>query len=269
MNIQTKAKIKEHLQNVMIKIIKRRVEDDPFDAKQIRESNPFGYCLVPEAVWKGSKFERSFVTTLGQGVFEQIARLIAEDTGATAINQYSKIINVNSFQAQTIEQLLEDQRSKRRQKGSANELLSIDDELLTLRNLSTRSIEERAVLFDLYVKRQDGNEEYYSLKTVKPNLDQTEKAKKDMLLLMTAQPRAKAYFALPYNPAGEGNTYSGAFTIPYKLFNMDREQYVLIGSEFWNKLGQNANVYGELMTIFEEVGKEFSIEEIDRRYFSS
>ena len=87
-----------------------------------------------------------------------------------------------------------------------------------------------SVLFDL-------KEKYYSLKTVKPNLDQTETAPKDMLRLMTSEENAEAYFALSYNPASEGETYRLAYAIPYKLFDMDNDNNVLIGKNMWNKIG--------------------------------
>ncbi|MFK3938002.1 TdeIII family type II restriction endonuclease [Alkalihalobacillus sp. NPDC078783] len=62
----------------MERLINRRVNIEPFDEKEIEAKNPFGFRLVPVEVWKGSKFERSFVTILGQGIFEQIAKIIAE-----------------------------------------------------------------------------------------------------------------------------------------------------------------------------------------------
>ena len=100
-------------------------------------------------------------------------------------------------------------------------------------------------------------EEYYSLKTVKPNLDQTETAKKDMLRLMTAEENSEAYFALPYNPAGEGEIYKLAHSIPYKLFDMDNDSNVLIGKKLWDKIGQDDDTYDELLEIFNKVGEEY------------
>lgn len=68
MNIETKVKIEEHLSLVMNRIIDKRTVEEPFDENEIKKTNPFGYRLVPVEVWKGSKFERSFVTSLGQVV---------------------------------------------------------------------------------------------------------------------------------------------------------------------------------------------------------
>ncbi|MEM8528576.1 MAG: TdeIII family type II restriction endonuclease, partial [Bacteroidota bacterium] len=93
---------------------------------------------------------------------------------------------------------------------------------------------------------------FISIKTVKPNLDQTEIAKKDMLLLKAHNPNYQTYFSLFYNPGGkERNDYN--WLIPFKLFNMHQDECVLIGKDFWDKIG-GANTYNDLINIFAEVG---------------
>lgn len=271
MNIETKIKVEEHLKEVMKRILEKRTIQEPFNEEDIKNKNPFGYRLVPIEVWKGSKFERSFVTSLGQGIFEQIAKIIAEGSGAVAENQYVKSIRLNSWQIERIDNILDKQRKQRKTaknkaKDNSNRVKTINEELEFLRELETDRYQDVNVLFDLYIKRENGMEEYYSLKTVKPNLDQTETAKKDMLRLMTAEENSEAYFALPYNPAGEGEIYKLAHSIPYKLFDMDNDENVLIGRDFWNKIGNNDNTYDELLDIFNKVGEEYIIK-IKSEYF--
>ena len=117
----------------------------------------------------------------------------------------------------------------------------------------------------MYVRRENGEEEYYSIKTVKPNLDQTEIAKRDMLRTMVLKDNAFAYYALPYNPYGDGLTYS--WTMPKKLFNMNNSSAVLIGSSFWNKVGNDPNTYNELLALFDELGDEYQ-EKIRETYLN-
>lgn len=264
MNIETKVKIEEHLSLVMNRIIEKRTIQEPFSESEIKKTNPFGYRLVPVEVWKGSKFERSFVTSLGQGIFEQIARIIAEGTGAEAQNQFIKIIKLNSWQIEKIDSILQKQRTQKSSK-SITKVKTVKEELDVIKSLETDRYQEISVLFDLYIKRIDGKEEYYSLKTVKPNLDQAEKAKREMLRLMTSE-NAEAFFALPYNPAGEGQPYKSIHSIPYKLFDMDKDDNVLIGKALWNKIGQDDNTYDELLNIFDNVGKIY-IARIKNEYF--
>ncbi|AXU29707.1 TPA: TdeIII family type II restriction endonuclease [Clostridioides difficile] len=265
MNKETKIKIEKHLNLVMDKILKRRTIDEPFDEDSIKNTNPFGYRLVPVEVWKGSKFERSFVTSLGQGIFEQVAKIIAEGTGAKAINQHTETVKLNTWQVEQIEKVLKNQRSQKGRK-QVTTVKTIKEELEIIKNLDIDRYEEKNILFDLYIERSNGNKEYYSLKTVKPNLDQTEKAKRDILIKMTAEDNSEAFFALPYNPAGEGQVYKSVHPIPYKLFDIERDENVLIGKELWNKIGQSEKTYDELISIFEKVGEVY-IQRIRKEYF--
>ena len=82
----TKERIKARIREKMDNIITRRISALPTDMRDINNTNPFGSRLVPEEIWKGSKFERSFVTSFGQGVYEQIAYEIAVGSGAYAAN---------------------------------------------------------------------------------------------------------------------------------------------------------------------------------------
>ena len=113
MNIETRNKVEEHLRGVMKRILDKRTIQEPFNEDEVKNKNPFGYRLVPIEVWKGSKFERSFVTSLGQGIFEQIAKIIAEGSGAFAENQYVRSIRLNSWQVEKIDNILAKQRKQK------------------------------------------------------------------------------------------------------------------------------------------------------------
>ena len=261
MNEETKQRIRSHISPIMENLIRRRVVTEPFDEAQIEAKNPFGYRLVPVEVWKGSKFERSFVTILGQGIFEQIAKMVAEGSGAFATNQHDTTFTINTWRNERIEDILLAHRNSTKKPDWNSEV----EEIM---NLSNNSFTEVTVKFDLYIRRPDGTEEFYGLKTVKPNLDQTERAKRDMLRMVTSNNNAtEAYFALPFNPAGEGAVYrSAGHSIPYRIFDMDNDPCVLIGREFWNKVGNDDNTYDELLDLFSELGEHFS-SVIRRDYF--
>ena len=251
MNDITKMLVGEHILMAMERKIHDRTVANPFVERDVEIKNPFGYRIVPIEVWKGSKFERSFVTTLGQGIFEQLGKIIAQGTGAYVENQYRQVVTLNTFQTQTIEQSLERQSQGRRGATTPN----ITQEIEELRRLRIDSNINVTVINDLYIRRQNGQEEFYSFKTVKPNKDQTIAAKKNLLYLKVGIPACDAYFALPFNPAGDGHSYiEQDHKIPSKWFNMDDTNYVLIGSSLWNKIGADPNTYNELLEIFAEVG---------------
>lgn len=251
MNQETINKIEVIISNLMDRIIERRVVTEPFSETDIENNNPFGYRLVPMEIWKGAKFERSFVTSLGQGSFEQLAKIIAEGTGSFAENQHSEVVTINTWRKEQIDELLSLQRISQ---SNPHWIREVEDILY----LENNRYVDLHIIFDLYIKRPNGKEEYYSMKTVKPNLDQTEIAKKDMLYMKAFKENSDTYFALPFNPAGEGNPYSSAHKIPYKIFDMDDDNSVLIGSDFWNKVGASEDTYDQLLSIFERIGKKYS-----------
>lgn len=249
MNKNTEQRIRELLSDVMERVIYKRVVKEPFSEEELKKTKPFGSHLVPMEIWKGSKFERSFVTTLGQTIFEKLGKIIAEGTGSYASLQHDEEFYINTFRNEKIEEILESQRESSREPNWEKEV----EEILSLHN---KDFTQLKVRFDLYVRRQNGHEEFYSFKTVQPNLDQTERAKRDMLRIKSGKPDCGAFFALPYNPSGEGNLYS--FSLPKGLFNMNSSPAVLIGSKLWNKLGEDDNTYDKLIQIFSEVGTYYS-----------
>lgn len=250
MDRETKKKVKKHLAKVMERIIERKISE-PLTDEQILLANPFGFRLVPMEVWRSAKFERSFVTTLGQGIFEQLAKIIAEGSGAIASNQHDEKMKICTFRLEQIDSILKVQRESKRQPNWEEEI----NEIVRLNN---ERFEEVTVKSDLYIQRSNGTKEFYSFKTVKPNLDQTERAKRDMMRLVAGNPTNQAYFALPFNPAGEGLTYkSSGFSIPLKLLDFSDQNCVLIGAALWNKIGQSNKTYTELLDIFEDVGEKF------------
>ena len=105
MQQETRERIKERIRDKMNGILNRRIRELNEDMQELYTRNPFGARLVPEMIWKGSKFERSFVTSFGQGVYEQIAYEIALETGALAQNQHTEIVTINTWQADGFESI--------------------------------------------------------------------------------------------------------------------------------------------------------------------
>lgn len=251
MNDVTIQRVENLIATMLERIIRNRTINEPFNEEEIKNQNPFGFRLVPIEIWKGAKFERSFVTSLGQAVFEQLAKEIAMGTGALAENQHSENLTINTWRKEKIDELLSAYRKNERKNPNW------DNEVGEILNLNNNKYENLNVNFDLYIRRTNGKEEFYSIKTVKPNLDQTEIAKRDMLYTKSCKEECEVYFALPFNPAGDGGNYKRIHGIPYKLFDMDNDRSVLIGSDFWNKVGENEGTYEMLLDIFEKVGKKY------------
>lgn len=207
---------------------------------------PFHTALLTEKLVNASAFERSFSTSFGQGPVEEISAMIALEAGYEVERQKVTLVNAFKGAMDEIERNLSALRGGERKPNWEKEIERIGA-------FVKGDTEVRRVISDLYLKKEE-EEIFISIKTVKPNLDQTEIAKKDMLLLKAHNTNYQTYFGLFYNPGGEERSNYN-WTIPSKIFDMKNDPCVLIGKDYWNKLG-GKGTYAELLTIFAKVGVE-------------
>lgn len=239
MEDSTKTAIKILLLDIVTNTITRT------RANLIGDKKPFHKSLLGEVVVKLSSFERSFSTSFGQKYVEEISKIIVSDQGLTTERQ--KAINAPIFQGANdeIESIIESLKSNKTKPNWTREVADVQ-----AHNKGVTTL--RKVISDLWFKR-DGIDHFVSIKTVKPNLDQTKTAKQDMLILKANDPKCMVYFALYYNPTGTTQK-EYTYSIPNKYFDMKNDPCVLIGEGYWDFLG-GTGTYGELLDIFDEVGK--------------
>lgn len=238
MKAETERKIEHILEKCVIGALDRTAKN--------KSHRPFHEALLTKEIVNASSFERSFSTSFGQGPIEEISEIIAQDSGFETKRQKETHVNVFTGAIHEIERI---SSSLRAGNGKPNWI----SEVQTVQAFQIGDTEVRRVITDLWLKK-DGIETYISIKTVKPNLDQTEIAKKDMLLLKAHNPNYNTFFGLFYNPGGE-NRGNYNWTIPNKIFDMKKDKVILIGKDYWNALGDK-NTYKDLLKIFERVGKE-------------
>jgi len=242
---KTKKAVRDHLSQLVKDAMTRVSNFDETDGGH----NPFRSRLIDDAYLEAAKFERSFVTSMGSRGYEQLGRIIAEGAGHTATRSRITQGPISAGQRAYIATLL---RSFRVDKKAVPDWMQ---EVAKLAELASDGARETvSITSDLYVKTTGGEELFFSMKTVKPNLDQTERAKRDLLELIAMNPDHKAYFVLPYNPYGEEREKYN-FTIPFKIFDMRKDPSVLIGKDFWDLLG-GPGTYEDLLEVFGEVGEE-------------
>ena len=236
----TAKKVRDELYSCVVRTLERIETND-------ETYRPFHGNLLSEKIIKLSAFERSFSTSLGQSVFEKISKLIAEDVAGTtsAATQRKTTVELTQNCSTIIENHIEDLRQK-----TLDRAPSWRRDIALINNTGDKL--QHRVISDLWYER-DGVEYFFSIKTVKPNLDQTSEAKRDMLKLYAHNPNFKVYFALPYNPFGEQRKlYDHSF--PQCIFDMQTDDCVLIGRDYWDFIG-GENTYRDLLYITEEVGK--------------
>ncbi len=115
------------------------------------------------------------------------------------------------------------------------------------------------VMCDIYAEdRSEAQAKRYAfeLKAPLPNSDQTKVSKEKILKLYSMEPVQieGAFYALPYNPYGKREDYAWAF--PARWFDMKEDEAVLIGNEFWEKIG-GLGTYQAFIDAVNEIGKEY------------
>jgi hypothetical protein len=229
--------------NVVADVVRRALErqgtgtattDDPFLTELLRD----------ERFARLTRFERSLRSSLGSAGYEEIARTVAEHAGAEARRGVRLTRQVSAEQRRVIDDLLAAYHSQQEPADWASELE-------TLRRADADVLMSDEATVDLQVVR-DGKHLLFFMKTVKPNRDQTREAKRHMLLTWAHQfntgdpPHLETYFALPYNPFGEGQRYTWPHA--WRYFNMHGRP-VLIGRAFWDLLG-GAGTYELVLRAF-------------------
>jgi hypothetical protein len=239
MDIKYKEIIAKEFKDCVINTIRR--------LDNVETNRPFHAALLSDEALFWSRFERSFSTSFGQRVIEEISRIAAISGGASDASRQKEIIvkldrAVDNKIIAHIQDLRASYRSKWEETVSEFSHVYLTGELVEYR-----------IIVDLWWFKDDTNH-YMSIKTVKPNIDQTAVAKQDLLRLTLAEPVCKAYFGLYYNPYGEERS-SYAHNPPMSIFDFHNDSSVLIGKDYWDTLG-GSGCYDTVLEIARDVGAE-------------
>jgi len=237
-----KKRIAEEFRNCVLGTIRRIEEVDTY--------RPFHAALLSDEALFWSRFERSFSTSFGQRVVEEISKIVVLSGGATdASRQKETEIAIDV----AVDNAISDHISTLR---SGNRMNWIET-LQSIDSIEKQGINaHQRVISDLWWKK-NGIDHFMSIKTVKPNIDQTAVAKTDLLRLKLNDPACKVYFGLYYNPCGEDKA-SYAFNPPKGIFDFANDSVVLIGRDYWDVLG-GEGTYDTVLGIAREVGMETQV----------
>lgn len=251
--ITMKTAIQIKISSLMDRVMDRTLNTDPFIVEKHRSGKPLYAALVPDEIFKGSHFERRFVTPFG-GVWEDIA-VIAANHGLGS-GQKNKMISgvVRQGRLHRITETLN--QLEHRQRGRVRVPPNWDQELAYILEGSGDNIPTQ-VICDLFVEDTKNEKKYaFELKAPLPNSDQTKVSKEKILKLYAMDPCQidDAYYALPYNPYGKRENYDWGF--PARWFNMREDKVVLIGDEFWEKIG-GVGTYQAFIDAVNEIGEGY------------
>lgn len=238
--------MKKDTKEAIVKILKSCIDRAIKRVATNKTYRPFHEALLTKDLVAASAFERSFSTSFGQGPIEEISQILAISVGAECVRQKETRANVNKGAVDEIGRILSSLRS-------GDSAPNWNKELSRVLAFTKGDYIQQRVISDLWIKRANV-ETYISIKTVKPNIDQTEIVKKDMLLLKAHNKSYQTYFGLYYNPGGPKRVDYN-WSVPSKVFDMIHDDCVLIGQEYWDFICEQGT-YVALLDIFAEVGEE-------------
>jgi hypothetical protein len=210
-------------------------------------SMPFLSRLVQDSEKVAAySFIHSIATTLGMSIYEEVSLIIGKDTAKECFTGYGIGGVLSKDQKNTISNIIRDLRNGTRKADIKKETIEI-----LAASADNGSYHKDGNVVDFYMSR-DGIEQYFEIKTVKPNIDVFVKSKTKLLEWVAKKRKpVKVILAFPYNPYAPE---------PYERFTvqnmMDHPNDFLVGEEYWDYLG-GQGTYTDLLKVFDSVGKDY------------
>ena len=248
-----KIAIQDVIKSMMDRVMDRVLVTDPFIEEEHKAKRPLYAALVPDEIFKGSHFERRFVTPFGNA-WQSLAVVAANAGLGKGIESHRIDGLVKSERLRRITEVLN--KLEHSEKGQQKTLPDWDSELSYTLAGGGEDIYV-SVICDVYAEdTQNGKRYAFELKAPLPNSDQTKVSKEKILKLYNMEPLQidDAFYALPYNPYGNRSNYNWSF--PARWFNMKEDKVVLIGEEFWEKIG-GLGTYEAFIDAVNEIGAEY------------
>ncbi len=249
------------VKSMMDRVMEKVLYVDPFVVENHHASKPLYAALVPDEIFKGSHFERRFVTPFGH-IWEYLSVAAATVYHGSCLKEHTVSGTIGDVSLRRIQEVL---NKLEHPTAGVRTKPDWDKELAYIKAGGGNPVPV-SVLCDIYIHSQITGENYaFELKAPLPNSDQTKVSKEKMfkLLAMNEKPVKGAYYALPYNPYGKKREdYKWSF--PKRWFDMQRDSCVLIGEDYWNMIG-GEGTYEFFIQEINKLGKSYR-ERIYREY---
>ncbi|MCC7438432.1 MAG: TdeIII family type II restriction endonuclease [Armatimonadetes bacterium] len=204
-------RIGEAIKGIVVTMMDRVMDNvlinDPFIKEQHHSAKPLYAALVPDEIFKGSHFERRFVTPFG-GVWEKLAQVVALEAHGHCSMGHKIDGVIGSESLRRIQEVLN--RLETKTAGKEREKPHWPEELEYIKKGAGEPIPV-SVTCDIFIHNQETNIKYaFELKGPLPNSDQTKVSKEKMFKLLAMEPKQVdfAYYALAYNPYGKKSDYT-------------------------------------------------------------
>lgn len=248
-----KSAIQAVIKEMMDKVMNKVLVEDPFIEEEHHAKKPLYAALVPDEIFKGSHFERRFVTPFGKA-WEKLAKVAADEgLGQGTLSQTIRG-TVKAERLRRIQEVLD--ALEHSPAGQEKTRPDWDRELAYILEGKGEDVPVTIICDILAEDTTRGSKFAFELKAPLPNSDQTKVSKEKLLKLYSMEPPQVdgAYYALPYNPYGKREEYAWSF--PARWFNMKEDEVVLIGDEFWEKIG-GLGTFSAFIEAVNEIGEEY------------
>jgi len=191
-------------------------------------------------------FIHSLATTLGMSIYEDVSKIIANENSDECFTKYDIGSVISRNQKSVIDNIIRELRN-----GDRESNIELETQEILNADPSNGRVQKEGRIADFYMKR-DGVEQYFEIKTVKPNIDVFTKSKSKLLEWVARKRTAvKVFMAFPYNPYHPK---------PYERFTLQgllkQGEDFLIGEQYWDYLG-GENTFVEILELFDAVGKSY------------
>jgi hypothetical protein len=239
--------LSKNQKNKIILLLEKKIEDKL--KKYIRETSsmPFLARLIQDSEKVAAySFIHSIATTLGMSIYEDVSKIITEESAEECFTKYDIGGVISKEQKFVINEIIRKLRNGEKQVNHNEEI-----KLLLSASVKDGKVQKEGRLVDFYMIR-DKIEYYFEIKTVKPNIDVFTKSKMKLLEWIARRRKlVRVFLAFPYNPYHPN---------PYERFTeqgvLERGKEFLIGKEYWDFLG-GKDTFEELLELFNLVGKKF------------
>ena len=209
---------------------------------------PFHKALLSVESIRMSDFERSFSTALGL-TYEECASIIAKSKFNVVKKQNELVGKIPTDTNAEIDRII----TKINKGKIFTNYLDEITRLIKFAKTDTSKLVDKSIISDLYVEDKT-HKIFFEIKTPKPNKEQCLNITRKHLwihcITQSEFPNTQTYFGMPYNPYGENNKYTHAFSTKY----LNVENQVLLGKQFWDFLG-GSGAYEDLLSIYHHIGK--------------
>lgn len=228
-------------------VLEKKIEDKLKRYARETPSMPFLVRLIQDSEKVAAySFIHSIATSLGMSIYEDLSKIIAEETADECFTKYDIGGVISKEQKSVIDEIM------RQLRNGEKEVNHVEEVKMVLR-ASTKDgrAQKEGKQADFYMLR-NGQEHYFEIKTVKPNIDVFAKSKTKLLEWVARRRKlVRVYLAFPYNPYHPQ---------PYERFTeqgmLEKGKEFLIGKEYWDFLG-GKDTFENLLNLFDLVGKKF------------